>query len=116
MDQHTIERMVKALKPTVRSAPMAMAILERFWTRRIAIVWSVGDAHRAANECEVALTNREATDVLRMLLQKHDKQYGLKWEDLTDYIDEHVQGRKLTRAELRRFVEKDILTRNRRAK
>jgi hypothetical protein len=110
MDVQTTEKMLRALKPTLRSQQMAAAVLERFWTRRIAIVWDVMDVHRAANEREVALTNREAVNVLRLLLQNHNKQYWLRWEDLTDYIDEHVLGRKLTRIELRRFLENDILT------
>ncbi len=110
MDAQTIEKMVEALRPTVRSQQMAATILEKFWTRRIAIIWDLMDVHRAANECEVALTNWEAANALRLLFQQHDKQYGLKWEDLTNHIDEHVLGRKLTKTELRRFVEKDILT------
>ena len=34
-----------------------------------------------------------------------------KWrEDLTSHVEEYALGRKLTRAELKRFVKKNILT------
>ena len=65
---------------------------------------------RRANERDVALTNDEAIDVLQTLLNQHNAQYGIKWEDLTTHIEDRVLGRKLTRAEIKRFVERDILT------
>ena len=40
----------------------------------------------------------------------HNKQCGIKWEELTAYIEEHCLGRKLTQAELKRFLEKNRLT------
>ncbi len=40
----------------------------------------------------------------------HNKQYGLRWADFTSYIEEYALGRKLTKPELKRFVEKNILT------
>jgi hypothetical protein len=43
-------------------------------------------------------------------LAYHNKQYGLRWEDVTAYIDEYALGRKMTKAEVKRFVEKNILT------
>ncbi|MCX6921893.1 MAG: hypothetical protein NT154_01550, partial [Verrucomicrobia bacterium] len=69
-----------------------------------------------ANEREVALTRQEAIKVLRELHHYHNRQYGIKWEDLTSYIEEYALGRKLTRAELKRFVEKNILTIDRKAR
>jgi hypothetical protein len=48
--------------------------------------------------------------VLRELHHAHNKQYGSRWEDVTAYIEEYALSRKLTKAELNRFVEKNVLT------
>ena len=66
--------------------------------------------HRAANEVEVALTEKEAITVLETLHRQHNPQYGLKWEDLTAHITENVLGRKLNKRELHQFVHHDKLT------
>ena len=113
MDQFIIKAMVGALKPALKSPGRAQEILERFWRDKIALVWDVRDVQTAANEREVALTNQEATEVLRELHRSHDKQLGLRWEDLTSYIEEDALGRKLTKAEVKRLVQKNILTINR---
>jgi hypothetical protein len=55
------------------------------------------DVHTAANEPEVALTNQESIKVLQELHHRHDKQEGLRWADLTSYIDEFLLGRKFTK-------------------
>ena len=110
MDSIIIKRMVQALKPVLKDRGRAVAILERFWLDRIALVWTLRDVHTAANEKEVALTNEQAIKVLHELNHHHDKQYGLRWEDVTAYIEEYALGRKLTKAEVERFVEKNILT------
>src|SRR5208283_2968026 len=110
MQQFIIDAMVKALKPALKSPRRAQEILENFWADKMALVWDVQNVHTAANEREVVLTNQEAIKVLQELHHYHNKQCGIKWEDLTAYIEEYALGRKLTKAELRRFVEKTILT------
>ena len=110
MHDYIIEAMLKALKPTLRNPAKAMQLLERFWSDKMALVWDVQDVRTAANEREVALTPREAIKVLQELHHCHNKQSGLQWKDVTCYIEEYCLGRKLTRAELKRFVEKDLLT------
>jgi len=110
MHDYIIEAMVKALKPTLNHPGKAKQILDRFWSDKMALVWEVQDVHTAANEREVALTNREAIKVLKELHHYHNKQYGLQWKDVTCYIEEYALGRKLTRPELKRFVEKNLLT------
>jgi hypothetical protein len=40
----------------------------------------------------------------------HNKQCGIKWVDVTSYIEEYALGRKLTKHELKRFLEQNILT------
>jgi hypothetical protein len=113
MDSFVIKSMVLALRPTLRSKTRAEQILEKFWRNKIALVWDMEDVHTAANEREVALTKEQAIKVLQELHHHHDKQLGLRWEDLTSYIEEYALGRKLTKRELKRFVEKNMLTINR---
>ena len=110
MHEHQIDDMVRKLKPVLKDPAKAKAILHRYWKTRMALVWEVKDVHRAANERNVALTDKEAITVLQTLLNQHNAQYGIKWEDLTTHIEDRVLGRKLTKLEQRRFVERDIVT------
>ena len=110
MNEHHINDMIRKLKPVLKDAAKAKVILKRYWHARMALVWEVADVHRAANEREVALSNPEAITVLEILHEKHNAQYGIKWEDLTAHIQDKVLGRKLTKAELNRFVHQDRLT------
>ncbi len=48
--------------------------------------------------------------VLQEMHHYHNKQYGLRWSDITSYIEEYALGRNLTKVELKRFVEKNILS------
>jgi len=110
MDQTHIDGMVQRLHSVLKDRHKAKAILKRYWQPRMALVWSVIDVHRAANERAVALTNTEALAVLESLHRQHNQQYGIKWEDLTTSIEDRVLGRKLTRTELNRFIKQDIIT------
>ena len=113
MHDYIIEAMVKALKPTLKNPAKAKRILDRFWADKVALVWDVQDVHTAANEKGVALTMQEAIKILQELHHYHNKQCGIKWEDMTCYIEEYALGRKLTKHELKRFVENNVLTINR---
>ena len=110
MHDYIIEATVKALKPALKNPAKAKQILARFWTDKMALVWDVRDVHTAANEREAALTNEQAIKVLQELHHYHNKQTGLQWKDVTCYIEEGALGRKLTKAELKWFVEKNLLT------
>ncbi len=110
MDTTIIKDMVRALKPESKNPKRVEQVLNRFWRDKIALVWTTKDVHTAANEREVALTHSDARKVLQALHRSHNKQYGLKWEDLTAHIDEEGLGRELTKAEVKRFVEKNMLT------
>lgn len=110
MHDYIIDAMVRALKPTLKNPAKAKQILDRFWSDKMALVWDVQDVHTAANEREVALTNREAIKVLQEMHRYHNKQYGLQWKDVTCYIQEYALGRKINRSELKRFVGKNLLT------
>ena len=110
MHEHQIDDMVRKLKPVLRDPVKAKVILLKYWKTRIALVWEVEDVHRAANERDVALTGKEAITVLQTLLNQHNAQYGIRWEDLTAHIEDRVLGRKLTKTEVRQFVDLDIIT------
>lgn len=110
MQDYIIKAMVRALKPALKKSKRAEQILQKFWTDKIALVWDTEDVHTAANEREVALTSREAIKVLQEMHHHHNRQYGLRWSDFTSYIEEYALGRKMTKAEVKRFVEKNLLT------
>lgn len=110
MHHQYIEDMVRKLIPVLKDKAKAEQILERYWSDKMAIVWEARDVHRAANEREVALTNKEAITILKNLHEHHNAQSGIKWEDITTHIKEHVLGRKLTQREVRQFVHHDKLT------
>ena len=110
MHQHHIDSMVQRLKPVLKDPYKAKVILKRYWHTRMALVWVVEDVHRAANERDGAMTTREAIAVLEALHKQHNAQYGIKWEDLTTHIEDRVLGRKLTKAELKRFIKQDLIT------
>ena len=76
----------------------------------MALVWSVEDVHRAANERKRVLTNTEASEILRTLLNQHNPQLGIRWEDLWAHLDLYAPGRKMSSAELNRFVSQDLIT------
>ena len=105
-----LEEMLLALKPVLKDKARAEKILNRYWQDKMALVWTVQDAHRAANEIEYALTETEARELLQDVHEHHNPQYGLQWKDLTDRIREDVLGRRMTEREVNRFVKKDILT------
>ncbi len=109
MNPHTLHQMLQALKPVIRCQGKAKRLLERYWSDKIALIWSVANIHCAANECEVALTRKEAIEILQDLHQHHNRQYGLRWSDVTQIITDNVKGRPLTKRELKRFVEQDIV-------
>jgi hypothetical protein len=110
MHHQHIEDMARKLTPVLKDKAKAQNILTRYWRNKIAIVWETKDVHRAANEHEVALTEREAIQVLQTLHDQHNAQCGLKWEDITTNIKENVLGRKLTKREVKQFVQHDRLT------
>ena len=109
MHTYIIEDMVKKLRPVLKDKAKALKILNRYWSNRMALVCDTADVHQAANEIEVALTEKEATHVLQALHLQYNPQLGLRWEDITAHITENVLGRKLTKSEVAKFVKRDLL-------
>jgi hypothetical protein len=110
MHEQYLQDLIRKLKPVLHDQAKAKVILQRFWETRMALVWTVEHVHRAANERKRVLTTKEAAQVLQTLHQQHNHQYGLEWVDLWDHLDLYEPGRKMSKAELKRFVSKDIIT------
>jgi hypothetical protein len=108
MSTHDTE-LLKTILQFVKLRQKAEKIIQRYFKDKIIIVWKTSDVHRAANEREVALTEKEAMTVLESLHRQHNRQLGLRWEDLTGHIEAHVLGRKLTKREVKQFVQRDQL-------
>jgi len=102
--------LLRVLRPVLLDEAKAEQILKRYWKSRIAIIWTVQHVHTAANERDRALTDTEATELLQLMLTNHDRQEGLKWSDLTSYIEEYKLGRNMNIREIRRFVKLNKLT------
>ena len=110
MHDHFIDQMVRKLTPVLKDPNRAKKILNRYWTAKMALVWTVEDVHRAANERKRVLASKEAVQILKTLHQQHNPQLGIRWEDLWAHLDLYAPGRKMSRTELNRFVSKDIIT------
>ena len=107
MNPQHIHLMHKALRPVVKNQGKAKQILEGYWSDKVAVVWSIDQVHRAANECKRVLTNLQAQEILQQFFKLHNAQYGLTWEMLTQLIDQSILGRNISRKELRGFINKD---------
>jgi hypothetical protein len=110
MHDRYIKDMVRRLSPILKDKSEAERILKNCWRTKMALVWTVDDVYRAANEREVALTRKEAIHLLQELHQHHNPQSGIKWEDITNIIQDRVLGRKLNQREVLKFVHRDELT------
>lgn len=110
MHSYIIEEMLDALMPALQSKNKAQGLLQQYWSDKIAIIWTTQDVHRAANERNTVLTEEEARTALTDLHRHHDKQLGLRWKDLTDWIEESGLGRDISKRELSKFIHHDIIT------
>lgn len=102
--------LLRALKPVTRSQKRLEGILNEFWSTRASIIWTTTQVHRAANENKTVLTEQDAQTILQEFIANHHYQYGLCWMDLVNAIKEAGVGRKITSAETRNLVLRNILT------
>ena len=93
----------------MRPVRVAAWALEKYWSDKIALVWTMNDIHKAANERGLALTKQEAKALLDDLAKHYNPQYGIKWIDLWDLIENSGYGRKMTKREVKAFVENNQL-------
>ena len=112
--EHLKEDLMQLLGPVLKSQRKAQDLLDHYWQDKIALVWTTQDVHRAANEKNTVLTEREAREVLSDLLLHYNPQYGLRWSDVTDSIENSGKGRDLTRQELDRFIHQNRVSIQRR--
>jgi len=104
-----ITELLAHLRPSLKSVAKAEHLLTDYWGDKIALVWTIKDVHRAANESKTVLTEQQARTILISLHQHHNPQYGLRWSDLAETIQQSGLGRDIRERELHRFVHRDVL-------
>ena len=109
MHPEYIKGMVTALHSQIRDRDRATAILTNYWKSRLALVWTLKEVHQAANEQNLALTPKEARQLLHKISQQCNRFKGWSWFDLVELIQESGLGRKLTSSELNQFLNKGSL-------
>src|SRR3954468_24094693 len=103
MNLDDIAGMVKLLQSLLTDKEKARLLLERYWSKKMAVVWTTEDFCRAANERGLALTRKEAKELLEDVKVHYDRQYGFQWTDLWDAIGNSGFGRKMTKQETKQF-------------
>lgn len=58
------------------------------------IIWSREDVFGIAHNIDEKLTNDEADQVLYLLVQKHNPEYGCNWDTIRGHIDDIVRERE----------------------
>ena len=104
-----ITALLQQLRPALKSVAKAEQLLTDYWADKIALLWSTKDVHRAANESKTVLTEQQARTILHNLHQQHNPQYGLRWSDLIEAIQQSGLGRDIRKKELHRFIHRDVL-------
>ena len=109
MNQLHLDGMLRALRSQIKNHGKAKILLQNYCQERVAIVWTIEQVHQAANEQDRVLTSQEAHQLLHKLHQNYDFCIGWNWFDLLAAIEESGLGRKITKIELRRFLNKNII-------
>ena len=107
-DQH-IDGMIRALRSQIKDRHKAKALLQNYWTERIAVVWTIEQVHQAANEQKTVLTRDEARQILHKLDQQSDTFVVFDWFGLKECINDSGLGRNITTNELNQFVNKNVI-------
>ena len=108
--ENLITELLEILGPLLKSRRKAKILLDDYWADRIALIWTTQDVHRAANKNRLVLTEAEAREMLRELHLHHNPQYGLRWSDVAEHIQQSGNSRDIRKRELHRFVHHDVLT------
>jgi len=61
--------------------------------KAIAIIWCTDDVKHRALESKIKLTEQECIDVLSVIKNNHDCNYGLTWETIDTVVDDIVKER-----------------------
>ena len=76
----------------------AQKVLNQYWTGRIAIVWQADDVREViANKLRVELENvvlsdKTADKILQFVLDNHDCNLGITWDNITWAVEEELQN------------------------
>lgn len=57
-------------------------ILQEYWKDKIADVWTIEDVRSVGEDEDTPLTDEEAGEVLRLLLDNHDASVGINWDSI----------------------------------
>lgn len=70
-------------------------IMDTEWDEKdyISIFWHVEDVFEACEDEGIELTNQQAREVLRLLKENHDCNYGFNWETII-YFAQDVTSKK----------------------
>lgn len=109
MDEKHIDAMQVMLRSQLDDTWKARRLLACYWWNRIAFVWTTDDVHLASNERGRAITQQEARSILREFYKRQNWFTPVDWFRLLEVIDEFGLGRKLTKAELNRFLETNLI-------
>ncbi len=105
--------MIKVLRPHFKYSAKAQELLLDYWTDRIAVVWTVDQVHKAANEQKTVLTRKEARQILHKLNQQSDPFVVFDWFGLQQCIADSGLGRDITKNELNQFVNQNVIAKAR---
>lgn len=107
MYDHNINEMAELLVKNrlVKENKLGAAVdaLKSYWVDKIADVWTVADAYKAANDAGRVLCESEACDMLQRVFQKFDASIGISWDTLQTWAEDF--GRKMTPEEDEKFSE-----------
>ena len=59
----------------------------------IAVFWTIDDVLSAASSWDKEISEDEARQVLRHMLDNHDADYGLSWTEVEAWIDIIIEAR-----------------------
>lgn len=90
MYNHNFTNMVESLVLSGIVSPenskKAIEKLKEYWKDKIALVWSTEYVINRAKEIGVTISEDDAKNVLQQVLDNHDRNYGVTWEILDNYI------------------------------
>lgn len=61
-------------------------VLEKYWSDKIAVVWTVKDIQMFAKDIGKKVSKRRACEILYIIHQKHDANRGISWETIEEYL------------------------------
>lgn len=90
MHKHHIEEMVQALvdNKIVKDEKLALSLLEKYWSDKIADVWDTADVIGHAEVYDIELSEDDAKKVLNLMFEASDAEVGITWCSVDAAIEE----------------------------